>query len=81
MKAIKILCVVTLITISLSSCNLFRNLFGGSNKTGCPTSVNNVGAEKLMDGYKPKNKQEAKAINKAKKAELKESKKNPYMLR
>lgn len=81
MKAIKTICVVTLLTISLSSCNLFRNLFGGGNKTGCPTSVNNVGAEKLMDGYKPKNKQEAKAIKKAKKAELKEAKKNPYMLK
>jgi hypothetical protein len=47
---------------------LLRNIFGGgASKTGCPTSVNNVGAEKLMDGYKPKNKEEAKAIKKAKK--------------
>lgn len=67
--------------VSLSSCNFFRNIFGGgANKNGCPSSVNNVGAEKLMDGYKPKNKEEAKAIKKAKKAEIKAAKKNPYML-
>jgi|JI7StandDraft_1071085.scaffolds.fasta_scaffold895048_1 hypothetical protein len=80
MKIIKSVVVIILITTTLSSCNFFRNLFGGgANKNGCPTSVNNVGAEKLMDGYKPKNKEEAKAIKKAKKAEMKAIKKNPYM--
>ncbi|HPH25025.1 MAG TPA: hypothetical protein PLW32_14140 [Chitinophagaceae bacterium] len=80
MKLIRTLAIVAFLTVSLSSCNFLRNIFGGgASKTGCPTSVNNVGAEKLMDGYKPKNKEEAKAIKKAKKADMKAAKKNPYM--
>lgn len=81
MKFFKKIIVIAVLMVSLSSCNFFRNIFGGgANKNGCPSSVNNVGAEKLMDGYKPKNKEEAKAIKKAKKAEIKAAKKNPYML-
>lgn len=79
MKRIKLFLPLLLLTVSLSSCNFFRNIFGG-NKTGCPSSVNNVGAEKLMDGYKPKNKEEARAIKRAKKQELKNVKKTDYML-
>lgn len=80
MKVLKQLCVVIVLIVSLSSCHFFRNIFHKQEKTGCPSSVNNVGAEKLLDDYKPKNKEEAKAIKKAKKAEMKKVKKNPYML-
>lgn len=81
MKFLQKIVVFAVLMTSLSSCNFFRNIFGGgANKNGCPSSVNNVGAEKLMDGYKPKNKEEAKAIKKAKKADIKAAKKNPYML-
>jgi len=80
MKALKTLSIVLVMAASLSSCNFFRNIFHKQEKHGCPSSVNNVGAEKLLDGYKPKDKQEAKAIRKAKKAEMKRVKKNPYML-
>ena len=64
---------------TLGSCSFFQNIFGGGSKNGCPTGVN-VGAEKMMDGYKPKNKEEAKAIKKAKTSDIKKTKKNPYML-
>lgn len=80
MKALKTLSIVLVITVSLSSCNFFRNIFHKQDKHGCPSSVNNVGAEKMLDGYKPKNKEEAKAIKKAKKSEMKRVRKNPYML-
>jgi hypothetical protein len=56
----------------LGSCSFFQNIFGGGGgKNGCPSNGSNVGAEKLMDGYKPKNKEEKKAIDRAKKAKLK----------
>lgn len=80
MKALKTMSIVMVMAVSLSSCNFFRNIFHKQEKHGCPSSVNNVGAEKLLDGYKPKNKEEAKAIKKAKKVEIKKVKKNPYML-
>jgi len=80
MKRSKTILVVTVLVITLSSCNFFRNIFGGGDKNGCPSNVNNVGAEKLLDdGYKPKNKEEARAIKQAKKANLKAARKNPYM--
>lgn len=81
MKALKTLSLVLVMTISLSSCNFFRNIFHKQEKHGCPSSGYNVGAEKLLDdGYKPKNKEERKAIKMTKKADKKKAKKNPYML-
>jgi hypothetical protein len=81
MRKLRNVLLVSIMATTFGSCSFFQNIFGGGgNKNGCPTSVNNVGAEKMMDGYKPKNKEEAKAIKKAKKSEIKKTKKNPYML-
>lgn len=80
MKKLRNVLLVCIMATTLGSCSFFQNIFGGGNKNGCPSSSNNVGAEKLMDGYKAKNKEEAKAIKKARKSEIKKTKKNPYML-
>lgn len=78
-KSIKAVCIVLLFAITLSSCNFFRNIFQKREKNGCPSSGYNIGAEKLVSGYKPKNREEAKAIRRAQKADKKAAKKNPYM--
>lgn len=79
MKKCRTIFIILVAAVTLSSCNFFRNIFGGGDKYGCPSSVNNVGAEKLAGGYKPKNKEEAKAIKRAEKANKKAAKRNPYM--
>ncbi|HMZ45662.1 MAG TPA: hypothetical protein PLU36_02550 [Chitinophagaceae bacterium] len=79
MKQFKAVIIILILAVVLSSCNFFRNIFGGGDKYGCPTSVNNIGAEKLSGDYKPKNREEAKAIKRAAKANKKAAKRNPYM--
>ena len=61
MKNLRFLIITASLTILLSSCGMFSNLF--KKKTGCPTNGKNVGAEKLMSGD-PK---AEKAAKKAKK--------------
>ena len=47
--------------VLLSSCGMLSNLF--KRKTGCPTNVKNVGAEKLISGD-PKATKDAKKAKK-----------------
>lgn len=50
MKQCKTIVLVIAITITLSSCNFFRNIFGGGGgKNGCPSNGKNVGAERLVE--------------------------------
>lgn len=79
MKKCRTIFIILVAAVTLSSCNFFRNIFGGGDKYGCPTSVNNIGAEKLSGDYKPKKREEAKAIKRAAKANKKAAKRNPYM--
>ena len=48
MKNLRFFTVALSMTILLSSCGLFGNLF--KKKTGCPTNGKNVGAEKILSG-------------------------------
>ena len=49
MKAIRTLSIIILVAFTLSSCNFFRNIFGGgASKNGCPSNGKNVGAERLV---------------------------------
>ena len=48
MKSLKTILLVVVVAITLSSCNFFRNVFGGGNKNGCPSNRKNVGAERVL---------------------------------
>jgi len=48
MKNLRFLAVALSLTILLSSCGMFGNLF--KRKQGCPTNGKNVGAEKILSG-------------------------------
>jgi hypothetical protein len=48
MKNLRLFTVALSITMLLSSCGMFSNLF--KRKTGCPTNGKNVGAEKIISG-------------------------------
>ena len=61
MKALKILLVCVILTMALSSCKLWSNIF--KPKYGCKTDGRNVGAEKLANG----DPEAEKAARKAKK--------------
>lgn len=61
MKALKILLVCVGLTMALSSCKLWGNIF--KPKYGCKTDGRNVGAEKLATG----DPEAEKAARKAKK--------------
>lgn len=61
MKNLKFLFTAVAITVLLSSCGLFGNLF--KRKTGCPSNGKNVGAEQIISGD-PK---AMKSVKKAKK--------------
>ncbi|MCZ2222941.1 MAG: hypothetical protein LC122_04850 [Chitinophagales bacterium] len=58
MKSLRTILLVVVVAITLSSCNFFRNVFGGGNKNGCPSNGKNVGAERLLqdEGSGKKNK-------------------------
>lgn len=61
MKNLRYLTIAVSISVLVSSCGLFGNLF--KRKTGCPTNGKNVGAEQILSGD-PK---ATKAMKKAKK--------------
>ncbi|MDZ4793581.1 MAG: hypothetical protein SGI83_04815 [Bacteroidota bacterium] len=61
MKKFRFFAVALSITMLLSSCGMFSNVF--KRKTGCPSNGKNIGAEKLVSGD-PK---AEKAAKKAKK--------------
>jgi hypothetical protein len=61
MKNLRFLFIAVSLTVLLSSCGLFSNLF--KKKTGCPTNGKNVGAEQILSGD-PK---AMKSVKKAKK--------------
>jgi len=46
MKNIRLLLAMSAITLTISSCSLFKK------GEGCPSNGKNVGAEKLLDGSK-----------------------------
>lgn len=48
MKNFRFLAVALSLTVLLSSCGMFGNLF--KRKQGCPTNGKNVGAEKILSG-------------------------------
>ena len=48
MKNLRFLAVALSLTVLLSSCGMFGNLF--KRKQGCPTNGKNVGAEKILSG-------------------------------
>jgi hypothetical protein len=48
MKNLRFFTIALGLTMLLSSCGLFGNLF--KKKTGCPTNGKNVGAEKILSG-------------------------------
>ena len=48
MKNLRFFAVAMSITLVLSSCGVFGNLF--KKKTGCPTNGKNVGAERILSG-------------------------------
>ena len=58
MKSLRLLTIVFIIAVLLSSCRLWNKLFGP--KYGCPSNGKNIGAERLID--------DPKAIKEAKKA-------------
>jgi hypothetical protein len=61
MKNLRFFAITLSLTMLLSSCGMFSNLF--KKKSGCPSNGKNIGAEKLMSGD-PK---AEKAAKKAKK--------------
>ena len=61
MKAVRILLICVTLSIGLSSCKLWGNIF--KPKYGCKTDGRNVGAEKLANG----DPEAEKAARKAKK--------------
>jgi hypothetical protein len=61
MKNLRFFAVSLSLTVLLSSCGLFSNMF--KKKTGCPTNGKNVGAEQILSGD-PK---AMKSVKKAKK--------------
>ena len=61
MKALKILLVCVILTMALSSCKLWGNIF--KPKYGCKTDGRNIGAEKIVTG----DPEAEKAARKAKK--------------
>ncbi len=48
MKNLRFVAVTLSLTVLLSSCGMFGNLF--KRKQGCPTNGKNVGAEKILSG-------------------------------
>ena len=48
MKNLRFLAIALSLTVLLSSCGMFGNLF--KRKQGCPTNGKNVGAEKILSG-------------------------------
>jgi hypothetical protein len=54
MKNLRIFAIALSLTMMLSSCKMFGNLFGGvfhkKEKYGCPSNGKNVGAEKILSG-------------------------------
>lgn len=61
MKKLRFFAVALSITMLLSSCGMFSNLF--KRKTGCPSNGKNIGAEKLVSGD-PKAEKEARKAKK-----------------
>jgi hypothetical protein len=61
MKNLRFFAVSMSLTILLSSCGMFSNMF--KKKTGCPTNGKNVGAERILSG----DPDAAKSARKAKK--------------
>ncbi len=61
MKNLRYIMVTLSLTVLLSSCGFFSNLF--KKKTGCPSNGKNVGAEKILSG----DPEGTKAAKKAKK--------------
>lgn len=61
MKNLRFFAVAMSITLALSSCGVFGNLF--KKKTGCPSNGKNVGAERILSG----DPDAAKSARKAKK--------------
>ncbi|HEY9364977.1 MAG TPA: hypothetical protein VIQ00_17060 [Chitinophagaceae bacterium] len=59
MKTLRILVITIFVSMSLSSCSVWSNVF--KRKSGCPTNGKNVGAEKLLSG----DQQSQKAARKA----------------
>ncbi|MBX2931620.1 MAG: hypothetical protein KF781_06735 [Chitinophagaceae bacterium] len=60
MRILRTILFAVIITVTLSSCNFFRNIFGGGNKNGCPSNGKNVGAERLMQDEGGKGKKKGK---------------------
>jgi hypothetical protein len=60
MRVLRTILIVVIVAITLSSCNFFRNIFGG-NKSGCPSNGKNVGAERLLQDENAKGKKRVKA--------------------
>lgn len=48
MKNLRLFTIALSVSMLLSSCGMFSNLF--KRKTGCPTNGKNVGAEKILSG-------------------------------
>jgi hypothetical protein len=61
MKNLRFFAVSMSLTILLSSCGMFSNMF--KKKTGCPSNGKNVGAERILSG----DPDAAKSARKAKK--------------
>jgi hypothetical protein len=61
MKSLRYIALGLSLTILVSSCSVFGNLF--KRKTGCPTNGKNVGAEKILSG----DPDASKSVKKAKK--------------
>ena len=61
MKSLRYFTVAMSLTILLSSCGMFGNMF--KKKSGCPTNGKNVGAEKILSGD-PKAAKDAKKAKK-----------------
>lgn len=61
MKNLRIFAITMSLSILLSSCGMFSNLF--KRKTGCPSNGKNVGAEKVLSG----DPEAAKSMKRAKK--------------
>ncbi len=62
MKRLRLLALVTIISVLFSSCGLWNKLFGP--KYGCPSNGKNIGAERLLSD--PKAMKEAKKAKKFK---------------
>ncbi len=65
MKQLRFLTITLALMLTLSSCKIFGNVFGGlfKPKYGCPSNGKNVGAEKILSG----DAEAAKSVKKAKK--------------